>query len=104
MVELGFVDVRIGKDSLIVPDGVFAEKLKDIHFVSRTISAFKLPNLEDKCEDFGQVAVYKGGITDSEDSFDFDSGHHFAKDTPSAVCGASTLRYFNIRSPLIPFN
>jgi len=93
LANIGFMDVRIVAESRIVLDGEFADKLKDIQFVSRTISAFKLSSLEDRCEDYGQQATYKGGIQDFEKEFPLDGGHVFKVDEPARVCGntAATL-------------
>jgi hypothetical protein len=43
--------------------------------------------LEDRCEDFGQVAVYKGTIAEHPHAFDLDDHHHFEKGKPLRVCG-----------------
>jgi arsenite methyltransferase len=54
--------------------------------------------LEDRCEDFGQVAVYKGTLPESPHFFDLDDHHHFETGRPLRVCGntadmLSTSRY-----------
>ena len=38
------------------------QKVGFAHFSERTVRAFKLPDLEDACEDYGQVAIYNGTI------------------------------------------
>ena len=43
--------------------------------------------LEDRCEDFGQVAVYLGSIDQHPHSFDLDDHHHFESGRPLRVCG-----------------
>jgi hypothetical protein len=48
MASVGFIDVRIVEESAIKPEGKIGERLKGFNFVSRTISAFKLPSLEDR--------------------------------------------------------
>lgn len=72
-------------------------------FTSRTVRAFKLP-LEDRCEDFGQVAVYRGTVPEQPHAFDLDDHHRFPAGKPLLVCGntadmLSTSRYarhFNV--------
>ena len=62
-------------------------KLGDAKFVSSTIRAFKLDSLEDKCEDYGQVATYLGTIEESKKGFALDDGHYFEAGKPALVCG-----------------
>jgi len=52
----------------------------------RTIRTFKLP-LEDICEDYGQVAVYKGTMPGFPKSFPLDDHHEFITGKPMLVCG-----------------
>ena len=61
-------------------------KIAGVEFFSKTIRAFKMP-LEDRCEDFGQVAIYRGGIEHHEFSFLLDDHHLFEKNRPMLVCG-----------------
>ena len=58
-----------------------------IDFYSVTVRAFKLPELEDLCEDYGQIATYRGGIPDCPHHFNLDDHHRFLKDKPMLVCG-----------------
>ncbi|MGR9087352.1 MAG: methyltransferase domain-containing protein [Gammaproteobacteria bacterium] len=85
--SLGCPDVRIVKQnpiSLDDPD-VFA-KIGMVKFQSVTVRAFKMP-LEDRCEDFGQVAVYLGTIDQQPHGFELDDHHHFETGRPLRVCG-----------------
>lgn len=60
----------------------------NITFYSDTISAFKIPDLmEDLCEDYGQVAIYKGGIKENDHFFDLDDHNRFFLNKPELVCG-----------------
>jgi len=43
--------------------------------------------LEDRCEDYGQIAVYLGNIEHHPHSFDLDDHHHFETGRPLRVCG-----------------
>lgn len=87
MQQLGCPDVRSVKASPISLDDpeVFA-KIGMVNFQSITVRAFKMP-LEDRCEDFGQVAMYLGTIEQHPHSFDLDDHHHFETDRPLRVCG-----------------
>lgn len=58
----------------------------DIKFYSITYRAFKITELEDRCEDYGQTAIYNGGMKDGEDEFKLDKGHIFVKGKKTAVC------------------
>ena len=58
--ELGCLDFRAGSGHAITLDDPEVEaKVGMIDFRSITIRAFKLSSLEDLCEDYGQVAIYR---------------------------------------------
>ncbi|MBT3812121.1 MAG: methyltransferase domain-containing protein [Gammaproteobacteria bacterium] len=87
MQELGCPDVRVVKESLIaLEDPEVDAKIGMVNFRSVTIRAFKI-SLEDRCEDFGQLAIYKGTITEYPHAFDLDDHHHFETGKPLRVCG-----------------
>ena len=65
-----------------------ANKVGLAGFTYRVVRTFKLP-LEDICEDYGQVAVYKGTMPGFPDAFPLDDHHLFIKDKPMLVCGNS---------------
>ena len=89
MHQLGWADVRTVTESPIeVTDPVLRRQLGNAQFVSRTVRAFKLPDvIEDICEDYGQVAMYKGGIEGMEHAFVLDDHHTFEAGRPMLVCG-----------------
>ena len=91
MADLGWADVRTVAESPIeVEDPALADRLGTARFVSRTIRAFKLPQLiEDRCEDYGQVAIYRGGVEGQRHAFRLDDHHLFERDRPMLVCGNS---------------
>ena len=81
MNSVGFTDYRITKQSKITIQNKDIELiLGDIKFYSITVRAFKLADLEDKCEDYGQSATYLGTIDEHPDKFVLDSEHEFKKD------------------------
>lgn len=61
-------------------------KIGMVGFASRTIRAFRL-ELEDRCEDYGEVAVYRGTIPHHPHSFTLDDHHRFETGRPVRVCG-----------------
>ncbi|MCB1043044.1 MAG: methyltransferase domain-containing protein [Acidobacteria bacterium] len=88
MRELGCLDVRILSTTPVqLEDDEIVNKVGGIRFYSRTIRAFKLNELEDICEDYGQRATYLGSITSSPDAMTLDDHHVFPKGKPMAVCG-----------------
>ncbi len=87
MHDLGCPDVRIVKQTPIeIEDAEVDAKIGMVKFKSITIRAFKTP-LEDRCEDFGQLAIYKGTISEHPHAFDLDDHHHFETAKPLRVCG-----------------
>lgn len=87
MQELGCPDVRVVKENPIsLDDPEVAAKIGMVHFRSVTVRAFKM-SLEDRCEDFGQIAVYKGTIAEHPHAFDLDDHHHLETGRPLRVCG-----------------
>jgi SAM-dependent methyltransferase len=72
--------IKIGNPIIEVKAGV-------VDFYSRTVRAFKLDTLEDICEDYGQVALYRGTIPGYSHSFELDDHHRFIKGKPMLVSG-----------------
>lgn len=91
MHDIGWVDFRYMSSTVSTIDNPDIEDLVgNAQFTSRTVRAMKIPDyMEDICENYGQFAVYRGGILGSEWAFDLDDHHHFEKDLPMAVCGNS---------------
>lgn len=89
MARAGCADVRKISDS-VVPlfDEAIIAKIGMVAFRSITLRAFKL-DLEDRCEDFGQIATYLGTIPNHPHAFDLDDHHHFETGRPLRVCGNS---------------
>ncbi|MDO9104833.1 MAG: methyltransferase domain-containing protein [Methylovulum sp.] len=85
--DLGCPDVRIVKQNPIsLNDPEVVAKIGMVKFRSVTVRAFKLP-LEDRCEDYGQVACYLGSLPEHPHAFDLDDHHHFETGRPLRVCG-----------------
>jgi arsenite methyltransferase len=87
MQQSGCADARVVSSApLALNNADLERKAGNIRFSSMTIRAFKLP-LEDRCEDFGQVATYRGTLAESPHAFDLDDHHHFESGRPMLVCG-----------------
>jgi arsenite methyltransferase len=87
MAQSGCRDARVVSSApLALTDPGIARKAGSIRFSSMTVRAFKL-DLEDRCEDFGQVATYLGSIGECPHAFDLDDHHHFQAGKPMLVCG-----------------
>ena len=89
MADLGWRDVRtVTERPITVEDPELADRLGNARFTSATVRAFKLPDLvEDRCEDYGQVATYRGGVGGQRHAFVLDDHHVFERDRPMLVCG-----------------
>ena len=86
--SVGFSDPRIlAVNELNVQDPALMKILGNAKFYSITYRLFKHKEMEDKCEDFGQVAVYKGTVSEHPDFYDLDDHHRFITGKPMLVCG-----------------
>jgi arsenite methyltransferase len=86
--DLGCSDYRtVSRSPVTIDNHGIEEKIGMVDFFSMTIRAFKLPALEDICEDYGQVAIYNGRLADRPHFFDLDDHHHFLCGKPMLVCG-----------------
>jgi len=87
MGEVGCNDARIVAGAPItLDDEAVRATIGFASFQSLTVRAFKLA-LEDRCEDYGQVATYLGTIAGQAHAFDLDDHHHFVAGKPMLVCG-----------------
>ena len=88
MSKAGFADFRyMSMRQIDLDNEEIEEKVGFATFTERTVRAFKLDDLEDICEDYGQVAVYKGTIPGHPHSFALDDHHNFITGKPMLVCG-----------------
>jgi arsenite methyltransferase len=86
--QAGFADPRILSQAPIeITDRELNELVGEAKFYSITYRLFKLGGLESLCEDYGQVAIYQGGIPDQDSAFALDDHHYFIKNKPHLVCG-----------------
>jgi arsenite methyltransferase len=89
LAELGCHDVRqVSATPIPLLDAGIERKIGMITFHSITVRAFKLP-LEDRCEDYGQVATYLGTLAEAPHAFVLDDHHRLETGRPLRVCGNS---------------
>ncbi|GAB2956795.1 methyltransferase domain-containing protein [Hymenobacter coalescens] len=85
--QLGVHDYRLtAQRRLSIDNPEIERQVGNIRFYSMTVRAFKL-DLEDQCEDYGQVATYLGTVPDEPHGFTLDDHHHFETGRPVLVCG-----------------
>ncbi len=96
--KMGINDYRILSNRPIdIHDEAIGQKLGNIKFSSVTVRAFKILDLEDKCEDYGQIATYLGSIPHFPNEFVLDDHHVFEKGRPVLVCGNTASMLYNSR-------
>ncbi len=84
---VGCLDHRVVSHSkLALTVRAVEQKAGMIGFHSLTVRAFKL-DLEDRCEDYGQVAQYLGTVAEQPRDFVLDDHHLFETGQPQPVCG-----------------
>ncbi|MEQ8825503.1 MAG: methyltransferase domain-containing protein [Filomicrobium sp.] len=84
----GFEDPRlVSARPLEIHDPEIIEKLGSSRFVSATYRLFKLDEMDAGCENYGQTAIYKGGIPHHEDVFHLDAHHPFPRGQVIPICG-----------------
>jgi len=87
VLELGCPDPRVTERAPIaIEDAEIERQIGFAAFESVTVRAFKLP-LEDRCEDYGQVATYRGTMAEHPHAFDLDDHHRLERGRPMLVCG-----------------
>lgn len=88
MQRVGFNYYYTCKQSEItVENKAVEQQCSGIKFYSITIRAYKIPEMEDRCEDYGETAVYKGTMGEGlEKEFKFDRSHIFKTGEPLRIC------------------
>jgi arsenite methyltransferase len=95
--SLGCLDYRIvSKRRIDLSNPEVEARAGMIDFYSITVRAFKL-DCEDLCEDYGQVATYRGTIPESPHHFVLDDHHDFRTGMPLRVCGNSAAMVADTR-------
>lgn len=87
MAEVGCRDSRMVSSSpLAIHNPEIERRIGFVNFTSATVRAFKL-DLEDRCEDYGQVATYLGTLAEAPHAFVLDDHHRLEAGRPMRVCG-----------------
>ncbi|MDQ2795496.1 MAG: methyltransferase domain-containing protein, partial [Bacteroidota bacterium] len=87
LLRLGINDYRLlSSRRLTINNPEIETKVGNIAFYSLTVRAFNL-DIEDKCEDHGQVATYLGTVPGQPHQFVLDDHHTFETGRPMLVCG-----------------
>lgn len=87
LLSLGVHDYRLtASRRLTINNPDIERQVGNIGFYSLTVRAFKL-DLEDRCEDHGQVATYLGTLPGHPHQFVLDDHHTFETGRPMLVCG-----------------
>jgi len=96
--SIGFNDPRIVSiEELLITNEEVQEKVGDIKFYSITYRLFKLSELEDFCEDYGQSVTYQGSVHDSPDNFLLDEKTVLGTGKKEKICGNTYLMLKNSR-------
>jgi ubiquinone/menaquinone biosynthesis C-methylase UbiE len=86
MAQIACQDYRIlARTPIAITSPEIAQQVGNTRFASLTIRAFKL-DLEDRCEDYGQVAWYLGTMPGNPHAYRLDDHHLFEAHRPVPVC------------------
>lgn len=87
LLQLGVADARVvARSAIALHDPAIEARIGFAHFESITWRLFKLA-LEDRCEDYGQIATYRGSLPQQPHRFVLDDHHLFETGRPLRVCG-----------------
>lgn len=87
MAQAGCLDARdVSRAPIPLLDPEVESRIGMVRFHSATVRAFRLP-MEDRCEDYGQLATYRGSIARHPHAFVLDDHHRFETGRPMRVCG-----------------
>lgn len=90
--KAGFIDPRVvAKRVVDISNEEIKDLIENVSFYAITYRLWKIKGLEDACEDYGHVAIYRGGIPESPFKLELDAKHIFEKDKPERVCGNTAL-------------
>lgn len=90
--KAGFIDPRIISEREVdITNKEIKALTGNARFYSITYRLWKLNGLDDDCEDYGHIAIYRGGLPESPFRFELDGGHLFEKNRPERVCGNTAL-------------
>lgn len=85
--QAGFLEPRVVERAPItIQNDELEQRVGTAKFTSVTYRLFKIPGLDAQCEDYGQAAVYKGGIPGAPVVFWLDNKHAFEVGRIESVC------------------
>lgn len=85
--QVGFKDPRaLERAPITIQNAEIEDKVGAARFSSVTVRLFKLPDLEARCEDYGQLAIYRRPIAGCGPLFLLDDHHLFELNRPERVC------------------
>ncbi|MGK0359999.1 MAG: arsenite methyltransferase [Bradymonadia bacterium] len=85
--QVGFPDPRVINEAPItIQNAEIEKKVGAARFESVTLRLLKLADVDELCEDYGQIAVYKGTMPIGK-LFKLDDHHVFEAGRPERVCG-----------------
>ena len=94
MEDAGFRDVRTFSSSELSRSPRL--KNEEAKFYKVVWRGFKL-ELDRRCEDYGQVAIYKGNLPSSPNIFKLDNAHVFEKGRPMLICRNTAIMLSHTR-------
>jgi len=105
--DAGFGDPRIVSRTVMRTD----VQGEPIVFSSVVVRAHKLADLDRRCEDYGQLATYRGSVQDAPARFRLDDHHLFEAHRPTPVCRNTARmlsetrlgRHFDVTPPIRHF-
>lgn len=86
MNDAGFVDPRVYSRRRLADNQRLIERGEQAIFESVIWRGFKLADMDRRCEDYGQIAVYRGELPGAPGGFRLDQGHYFETGRPLSVC------------------
>jgi len=100
--EVGFRDIRaMERGAITIQNPAIERKVGAARFESVTVRLFKLPKLDARCEDYGQVAIYRTEMPGIGRLYRLDEHHLFELGRPERVCSNTAMMLSDTR--LAPF-
>ncbi len=94
----GFGDPRtVASHGITIENAEIERKVGAARFESVTYRLLKVDGLDDQCEDYGQVATYKGTVPNSRAVFWLDDHHAFEVGRPERICRNTAIMLTDTR-------
>eukprot|EP01084_Bolivina_argentea_P061634 112675_1 len=93
---IGFNDPRVlSIREINIFDENIKKRIGNAKFYSITYRLFKCNGIEDKSEDYGQYAIYKGNINEYPNYYDLDKDYRFISNKPRLICANTAKMIHN---------